>query len=95
MSDKARADLDQRLRCVRGHLAATARMIEGSTDDLAVVHQLQAVHGALAQIQVRLLHVWLAEHADWLQQPDQIQQVERDLREILKRRRQHGCHSRL
>lgn len=91
MRDEARDDLSRRLRCARGHVQATTQMIEHGADDLAVVHQLHAVQGALAQIQVRLLRLWLSE---WPQPPDNIGQLERDLNKILKRRRQHGFSAR-
>lgn len=91
MRDEARDDLSRRLRCARGHVQATTQMIEHGADDLAVVHQLHAVQGALAQIQVRLLRLWLSE---WPQSPDGVQQIERDLYDILKRRRQHGFNAR-
>ncbi len=91
MPDEARDDLNQRLKCVHGHLQATAQMIECGEDDLAVVHQLHAVQGALAQIQVRLLRVWLNER---LQPPDNVRQIKRALSEILKRWRQHEYHAR-
>jgi DNA-binding FrmR family transcriptional regulator len=84
MSDEIHADLNRRLACVRGHLAATIRMIELGEDDLAVVHQLQAVRGALTQIQVRLLRVWLSECSDRMQQPDTVRQIKRELSAILK-----------
>ncbi len=87
MPDETCLDPERRLVCVRGHLAATVRMIEYGADDLAVVHQLQAIRGALTQIQVQLLRRWLAEQVEWRQQPDQIRPVERDLQKILKRRR--------
>jgi DNA-binding FrmR family transcriptional regulator len=87
MSDALRADVLKRLACLRGHLHATTQMVERGDNDLAIVHQLYAVRGALTQIQVRLLRGWLAEQAERLQQPDHIQQVERDLREMAKSRR--------
>ncbi len=90
MSDEARRDLNRRLRCVHGHLAATARMIERGEDDLAVAHQLQAIRGVLAQIQVQLLRAWLSECSEWLSQPAMLEQIERDLKGILKIRRRHG-----
>lgn len=84
MSDEIHADLNRRLACVRGHLAATIRMIELGEDDLAVVHQLLAVRGALNQIQVRLLR---AQADIWLRESDGLQRIECDLTEILKCRR--------
>ena len=83
MHDEVRADLNRRLMCVRGHLEATARMIERGEDDLAVAHQVQAVRGALTQIQVRLLR-------EWLQRPGNVQELERDLSEILQMGRRRG-----
>ncbi len=87
MYDEVRDDLDQRLKCVRGHLQATARMVECGEDDLAIAHQIQAVRGALTQIQVRLLRVWISECGQQRQQPDTLKQIERDLSAILKVRR--------
>jgi DNA-binding FrmR family transcriptional regulator len=84
MRDETRVDLDRRLACVRGHLQATLRMIERGEGDLAVVHQLQAVRGALTQIQIRLLRVWLSECSDRMQQPDTVRQIKRELSAILK-----------
>jgi DNA-binding FrmR family transcriptional regulator len=91
MRDEVRDDLDRRLRCARGHLQATAQMIEHGENDLAVVHQLHAVQGALTQIQVRLLRVWLSE---WSQPPANVQQIEHELSKVLKRQRQHGFSAR-
>ncbi len=88
MSDEARVDLGRRLRCVRGHLEAAARMVDRGDDDLAVAHQIQAVRGALMQIQVRLLRAWLSECNERLPQPGTVKQVERDLSAILKIRKQ-------
>ena len=84
MPDETRADLNRRLACVRGHLAATIRMIELGEDDLAVAQQIRAVRGALTQIQIHLLRAWAAQ---WLQEPADPQQIECDLTEILKCRR--------
>ena len=91
MPDEARDDLNQRLKCVHGHLQATAQMIKRGEDDLVVVHQLHAVQGALTQIQIRLLRVWLSERP---QPSDDVRRIKRDLPEILKRWRQHGNNSR-
>ena len=91
MPDEARDDLNQRLKCVHGHLQATAQMIKRGEDDLVVVHQLHAVQGALAQIQIRLLRLWLSERP---QPAENVQQNKHDLSMILKRRRQHGFSTR-
>jgi DNA-binding FrmR family transcriptional regulator len=91
MPDEARDDLNQRLKCVHGHLQATAQMIKRGEDDLAIVHQLHAVQGALTQIQIRLLRLWLSERP---QPSDDVRQIKRDLSAILKRRRRHEYNSR-
>jgi DNA-binding FrmR family transcriptional regulator len=86
MSDTACADVLKRLACVGGHLDAIAQMVERGEDDLAVAHQIQAVRGALVQIQVRLLRVQLDWWADQTTEPDVIENA---LIEILKMRRPH------
>jgi len=86
MRDDVCADLHGRLRCVRGHLSAIARMLERGDDDLKVVHQLWAVQGALTQIQVRLLRAQLDQ---WAAQPIEPGMIENALIEILKMRRPH------
>ena len=86
MCDEARIDLSRRLACVRGHLEATARMIERGEDDLVVAHQLRAVRGALVQIQVRLLRSQLDRWVDQLIEPGVIENA---LIEILKTQRRH------
>ncbi|CAG0937693.1 hypothetical protein TFLX_06642 [Thermoflexales bacterium] len=90
-SDATRVDVLNRLACVRGHLNATRYMVERDDRDLVVAQQLYAVRGALAQIQIRLLRAWLSE---WPRPTDDVQQIERDLPKIFKKRRQRGNNSR-
>jgi DNA-binding FrmR family transcriptional regulator len=80
MRDEGRDDLDRRLRCVHGHLIAIARMLDRGEDDLKVAHQIQAVQGALTQIQVRLLRAQLDR---WMNQPLEPGMLEKALIEIL------------
>jgi DNA-binding FrmR family transcriptional regulator len=84
MSDAARTDVLKRLACVRGHLEATAQMVERGDNDRAIAHQLRAVRGALVQIQVRLLR---AQIDRWANQPIDPRAIECDLSEILKTRK--------
>ncbi len=65
-SDATRVDALNRLACVRGHLKATAQMVERGDQDLAIVHQLHAVRGALVQIQIQLLR---DQFERWANQP--------------------------
>ena len=84
MSDATHADVLNRLACVRGHLKATTQMVERGDHDLAVVHQLHAVCGALLQIQVQLLR---AQFASWANHPIDPRAFECDLEEIVKTRK--------
>ena len=86
MRDDVCADVLKRLACVRGHLEATAQMIERSEEALAVVHQVRAIQGALTQIQVRLLRAQLDR---WADQPIEPRVIEDALTEILKMWRSH------
>jgi len=86
MRDAVCADVLNRLACVRGHLEATAQMVERDEEALAVVHQVRAIRGALIQIQVRLLRAQLAQ---WADQPIDPGMIENALIEILKMRRPH------
>ena len=94
MSEGVRVDLNRRLRCVHGHLEAIARMIERGEDDLAVARQVQAVRGALTQIQVQLLRAWLSECSEGLSQPATLERIERDLKAILKIRKRREVNPR-
>jgi DNA-binding FrmR family transcriptional regulator len=79
MRDRARLDLLKRLACVRGHVRATTQMIERGEDDLAVVHQLQAVCGALRQIRIRL---WRMHILDWPDSSEREQHIARVVKEM-------------
>ena len=84
MSDSARAEVLNRLACVRGHLNATRQMVERGDHDLAVAHQLHAVRRAVVQIQVQLLRTQLAR---WADDPIDPGAIECDLAEIMKSRK--------
>jgi DNA-binding FrmR family transcriptional regulator len=86
MRDDVSADVLKRLACVQGHLEATAQMVAGGEDDLAVAHQVHAIRCALIQIQVRLLRAQLDR---WADQPIEPGVIENTLIEILKMRRPH------
>jgi DNA-binding FrmR family transcriptional regulator len=87
MRDDTCTDILKRLACTRGHLEAIVHMVERGEDDLAVAHQIQAVGGAITQIQVRLLRAWLSECNEQLPQPATHARMERDLKAILKIRK--------
>jgi DNA-binding FrmR family transcriptional regulator len=86
MRDDVSADVLKRLACVRGHLAATAQMVERGDEAFAVIHQVHAIRCALIQIQVRLLRAQLDR---WADQPIEPGVIENTLIEILKMRRPH------
>jgi DNA-binding FrmR family transcriptional regulator len=86
MRDNVCADVLKRLACVRGHLEATAQMVERGEEALTVVHQVRAIQGALTQIQVRLLRAQLDQ---WADQPIEPGMIENALIKILKMRRPH------
>ncbi|MFV1859132.1 MAG: metal-sensitive transcriptional regulator [Anaerolineales bacterium] len=50
MIKEAQEDVIRRLRCVEGHTRGVTRMVESGADCLAVVHQINAVRGALDKV---------------------------------------------
>ena len=85
MSDVTDADVLNRLACVRGHLKATIQMVEHGDQDLAIVHQLHAVRGALLKIQVEVLR---AQFDYWASRPTEWRALESALAELVKIRKQ-------
>lgn len=55
MEPRTQADVLLRLRCVEGHLRGIVDMTEQGRPCASVVHQIQAVRGALQQINTLLL----------------------------------------
>ena len=85
MSDTACAEVLNRPACVRGHLKATIHMVEHGDQDLAIVHQLHAVRGALLKIQVEVLR---AQFDYWANRPTEQRALESTLAELVKIRKQ-------
>lgn len=55
MEEQMRSDVVQRLRCAEGHIRCVIRMVDEDHPCLTVVQQVQAVQGALRQVNALLV----------------------------------------
>lgn len=82
-------EVRQRLLCVHGHLGGVIRMVDENHRCLAVALQIQAIQGALRQINTLLLthHLDSCLRQAWGEQrPDEYRQLRDELLALLARK---------
>lgn len=91
METQTRAEVLLRLRCVEGHLRGIVDMTEQGRPCVSVVHQIQAVRGALQQINTLLLtsHLDVCLRQSCAELPEEaFEQLRKELLPLLVQKKQ-------